>query len=260
MYKLIYVGIISTVIAFGGPSALRDYNVFSKNGVNLQGSRVDGRIAGLGDINLADYMVGGSLTPNRQRCDLTTTGNLNFTRGSIPQGALCVAGNTFLSLVAPVPAGFLYKEDLYRTYSEAESYSSYLAGMHSTSVYAAPGQALMMRGSEWNYNAFSLSASDLSRINEINIEVPNGSVVIVNVYGSQASFRAASINLRGTTPERVVFNFPQATSIDLANVNWKGSLLAPYAALSFSNGRLDGSVAVAYASGNGYYGNHPFTP
>ena len=69
------------------------------------------------------------------------------------------------------------------------------------------------------------------------------------------------MNLTGATAATVLWNFPLTPSVvSTAGFEWKGSILAPNAAVSLSNGQLNGSVAArvvsAGASNGGYLVKH----
>ena len=79
----------------------------------------------------------------------------------------------------------------------------------------------------------------------MQISVPSGATVIINVNGVTDQFEGANISLSGTTADKVLFNFYQATSVTLSGIELKGSLLAPLATLYASGGQTDGNVMVA---------------
>lgn len=95
---------------------------------------------------------------------------------------------------------------------------------------------------------FQVAGADLfgGAIAQIEL-VPGGAdTIVINVTGGSINWVSGnmvgsfnSTNWRGN----IIWNFPQATSINLGSYNFMGALLAPYAAVTAA-GNLDGSVAV----------------
>lgn len=260
--SLVFIGLFSTsaVLAASAPAAIRQYSVFASRDIDLRSSRVDGRVAAVGNVSLNDYAVGAALYPSFSRCDLSVGGDLQFNRGSVSQGAICVSGRTSLSQVSRKQTGYLSSSQLWTEAQEARSYSTYLAKQWGQPVPYESGKPILMQGSHPIRNQFAIDANAIEATSEITIQAPSSSLVIVNVYGNRMNFHTGAVNLRGIAPERVLFNLPDAEHVSLSQVNWQGSLLAPQAELSFHDGRLDGSVAVMSVRGNGYFGNHPLNP
>ena len=92
----------------------------------------------------------------------------------------------------------------------------------------------------------------------MQISVPSGATVIINVSGVTDQFSGANISLSGTTADKVLFNFYQATSVTLSGIELKGSLLAPTATLYASGGQTDGNVMVAGISVNNGFAYQQF--
>jgi choice-of-anchor A domain-containing protein len=56
----------------------------------------------------------------------------------------------------------------------------------------------------------------------------------------------------------VLFNFYQATTLRFEGVGIEGSVLAPNAKVEFSNGNINGVLAVGSLAGPGENHEHPF--
>lgn len=82
---------------------------------------------------------------------------------------------------------------------------------------------------------------------DIAINVPQGAKVVVNILANEFSLKDAAIRLNGTDPSKVLFNFPNATKIDIVRCNIEGSLFAPKADLSMNGAAVNG---FAYVGGN----------
>lgn len=124
---------------------------------------------------------------------------------------------------------------------------------------AATGQ-VAISGNRATFNAvvgangvgvFNLTAADLSRFGEIAFNTNGADTVIVNVSGS--SIRLDDNFLGGATGlgEHVIWNFPDATSLELTTA-WKGSVLAPKAAAVTGN-YIEGSAVFGSLIQNGEF-------
>lgn len=97
---------------------------------------------------------------------------------------------------------------------------------------------------------FQVSSAELfgnALVQQIELSPGNASAIVINVTGSTVDW-SNSGNLVGeftnsTWRSRVIWNFPQATSINFGSHNMMGAVLAPYAAVTTA-ANVDGSVAV----------------
>jgi choice-of-anchor A domain-containing protein len=135
--------------------------------------------------------------------------------------------------------------------------SAYLAGLTPTDVltYSANGQqAIFDPGAGAGVAVFSLANLELALKNrsQLIFNAPTTyDAVIVNVAGSTVKL-PSSINFNGPTGlgTRVIWNFWEATSVDLGSKSWYGSILAPNAYLK-TNNFVEGTVVAREMYQNG---------
>ncbi|MFJ6795202.1 choice-of-anchor A family protein [Streptomyces sp. NPDC091268] len=153
--------------------------------------------------------------------------------------------------------------------------SKALAAAQSPSAqWSLDGSALQLTGTDRQFNAFMLAATDLEKAKEIRIKVPVGAVTVVNVMGAaydqnkaettgfflwdEAGRRemlddkpnsAADEDIRA----RLLWNFPDAVKVTKKSGNaWPGTILAPGAALDLGDGGpVNGSVIAKSLTGKG---------
>ncbi|WEK48464.1 MAG: choice-of-anchor A family protein [Candidatus Andeanibacterium colombiense] len=130
--------------------------------------------------------------------------------------------------------------------------------------------SLTINGNTGTFNAqpdangvavFNISAADLDKIGEIQFNLNGADTAIVNVSGTSITLNDNFLGGTNNLGEHVIWNFPDATSLDLTTA-FGGSVLAPNAAAHTSNyiqgsavfGSLvqDGEMHVGTYSG-GYY-------
>jgi hypothetical protein len=106
---------------------------------------------------------------------------------------------------------------------------------------------------------FSIKSTDLATTNTLTTNcIPANATVVINVTGASASIQNMGMQALGSIREKVLFNFPSATSLKLTSVAVEGSILAPYAKVDQPAGRVEGQVIVKtwYSTNNGYMSIH----
>lgn len=104
---------------------------------------------------------------------------------------------------------------------------------------------------------FSVSGATLAASGYMNINAQAGQTVVINVDGSASSMKGG-LNLNGVDAAHVLFNFTQAESLSLSSIGVKGSILAPYANVNFTNGSFDGTLVANSVTGSGEFHNVRF--
>jgi choice-of-anchor A domain-containing protein len=135
--------------------------------------------------------------------------------------------------------------------------SDFFAGLDPTHsiTYSANGQQAMFdAGSGTGVAVFSISDLNaaLKNRSQLIFNTPIGyDAVIINVGGLKVSL-PSSINFNGPSGlgANVIWNFYEATSVDLGSKSWYGSILAPEAQLK-NNNFVSGSVVAASMIQNG---------
>jgi choice-of-anchor A domain-containing protein len=120
--------------------------------------------------------------------------------------------------------------------SDIKSLSSYLSGLNSTTVTNASSALSYSPGAQYAVFTMSESVFETSNTNFSNlfVNMPSDVITVINVLGLDID-EAGGSNLNAFTGyQNVIWNFAQATTLDLGN--WYGTILAPYATLTQSSG------------------------
>jgi choice-of-anchor A domain-containing protein len=125
---------------------------------------------------------------------------------------------------------------------------------------------LQFVGTNANLNTFVVQAADFNSANGIQIDAPTGSTVVINVAGLNVNFQNLGINftnLNGdatgaTDKTHVVYNFYQAQTLGISGISVQGSVLAPLANVTFSNGNIEGNLVAGNLTGSGETHDYPF--
>ncbi|MFJ5445496.1 choice-of-anchor A family protein [Methylobacillus methanolivorans] len=142
---------------------------------------------------------------------------------------------------------------------------SNLSGL-SNSLYTAAatgsveykyGTGGYLTGTNSNVEYFTLDAANLSSIGNWQLSnIASGATLIVNVYGSNVALTGGWDAFGGYN---TLFNFYDAKTINLNNINFSASILATEATITGSSGSVNGTVvannwnnSLTLGNGNGF--------
>jgi len=206
-------------------------------------------VAGVGVSSGTTFNIngGGSVySPNGQ-------GQYNWNEN--PRGSLVTTGSSGINFSA------------LRTTLDAETLQ--LAGLATTGTVGAATPAggnpswFVLSGTSTILNIFNLTAAEFADTNHpLDIQVPVGSTVIINVDGTSVTL-GAGIYVNGVQESdtndddnMILFNFGQATSVTIDG-QLDGAVLAPFAILS-GNSQMGGTFIAAAIGQTGEIHNDEF--
>ena len=237
-----------------GLGVASNFSAFYFENLHAYNSDIEGRVAVGGDASFSAYSVGTKLTnSNGTRDDLIVGGNLSFVNGQNFNGNT-VYGTSVKTDMFGRPNGDIRQGkpiDFAAARTELTNLSNTWNGMKATGAVSNWYGALTLSGKNAGQNVFNLTAAQLWNANGITIKAPAGSTVLVNVSGANARMQFMGMNVEGTNNNKVVFNFNQATKLQLQGIGFQGSIVAPNANLDFSNGAIHGTVVAKSMCGYG---------
>lgn len=235
-----------------------DYNLFVLNDINQPSADTQGKLAVGRDAYLANYSVGDQLPQNSG--DVLVVGRkLTYKSGRVYGD---VAFGSFIDTThwnlsdghirqaSPIDfqAASLYLNNL----------SQQMAVLNPNGTVTFEYGKLALKGTNPSLNKFLVKGSDLSACNDFEIDVPENSVVLINVSGENPDWKGGYV-LKGATTSNVLFNFYEATRLTISGIEVKASILAPRAALEFPSGLITGQVIVKDMNGSGQFNLGKFT-
>ena len=233
----------------------RDFNLFVLENLEQHGTDTQGKLAVGNNAILSDYSVGDQLPANSG--DVLVVGhNLSFTSGDVFGGNVVYGNATNLpdwsvsiagTLTKGTPINFELAANYLRTLSTTLSGFS----VNGTTTFEWGG--LTLTGTNPSINVFYVKGSELSTCNDMQINVPVGSVVIVNIDGTNVSWESAGLEVHGTSITNVLYNFYQATKLTVSGIDIRGAVLAPFADLVYNSGVINGQVVVKSMKGDGQF-------
>ena len=245
----------NSIVDFG---AATGFNLFVLGNINQPSSDTEGKAAIGGNAFFSNYSVGDKLPLSNGTVDvLIVNGNLTFISGNIDGGNVVYGENTNLpQMVVGIPDGTLRKDtpiDFTAAKTHLINLSEQLSTYDENGVDSVQWGCIYLHGNNPFINVFNITAETLSDANDMRILVPNGSVALVNISGNNIDWNGGLV-LTGTTSNNVLFNFYEATSLNIHNIAVLGSVLAPLADLAFE-GVINGQVIVNSVTGTGQFNN-----
>jgi choice-of-anchor A domain-containing protein len=233
--------------------SLNDYNLFLLEDYT-GGHDVTGKVAAGGNISMTNFAVGSMLPATDIANTLVAGGNLSLSQGG-------VWGDTFYGGTYSGDGTVTYYRgtrtqgtpiDFAARFAELRGLSARLAGLtvNGTTTRESWG-GVKLRGTNPGVNVFHVQATAFDGASLLSIEAPTDSFVVVNITGTSATFTGFNSEFRGGITSRgVLYNFVQATQLSAEGYGFHGTVLAPYAAVTFNNGSWDGGVYARSLTGN----------
>jgi len=233
----------------------KDYNLFVIEDANQPSSDTQGKVAVGRDAYFANYSIGDQL-PSGSGDVLIVGRDLTYVSGAIYNGNVVYGHSTNLPQSSVSITGGTLRKDSPIDFAAEKSYlqnlSTTLSGYTVNGTTAFQYGGISLTGTDPFLNVFIVSGASLSTANNIAIDVPNGSVVLVNISGTSLSW-TGGLTVTGTAITNVLYNFYQATDITISGIDIKGSVLAPFAAINFVSGVINGQMICHSLTGSGQF-------
>ena len=232
-------------------------------------SAVEGRLAVGGNLSLQNFSVGDKLDPNKLHDVVTVGGNVTFPSGRIYYGNL-IAGGSVTGVGDPVRFGMASgavirgNSALDINFTGEREYlqelSTKLATLPANGSVKMQWGGMELKGDCTSTSqVFNVNGADLGVAHTFAVScIPAGATVVFNVSGTNVTIQNMGMQSITTIRDKVLFNFPQATSLKMTSVGIEGSILAPFAQVDQPAGRIDGQVIVKswYSTTTGYMSIH----
>ena len=257
--KVVLDSLSSTVIDLG---PAKPYNLFVLHDLNQPSSDTEGKVAVGHDCTLSGYSVGYVLPDSHGTEDVLVVGHdLQYYVGGV-YGGNVVYGHSSNLPINPVSIlhGTVRKDSII-DFPAAQSYLQNLSASlstyptNTTCTYQWGG--LDLEGSNPYLNVFHVSGNLISHSNTVIINVPNGSAVLLNIDSTDVNWMGG-LFVNGTAMSNVLYNFYEADNLNIHGIDITGSLLAPFATLTYPAGVMHGQVICMNMTGSGQFNNVPF--
>lgn len=234
------------------------YNVFVFGTFNGTSSDVEGGLAAGGRVTLdCGYSVGSAFSNaaasaamfSKYGSDvLVASGGLSASSGSAT-GYVYAAGAGASSFPASfTTAGYDRRLtspiDFSNAASELTTYSNTLAATASNANCTISYGTLTCTATKSGVNYATVDGSKLASVTSYKFigTAANDASLVVNVTGASATLKNAGWSLSNITGGQILLNFSQATSISMSSIGIYGTVLAPKAYVTGSNGQFNGDL------------------
>ena len=246
-------------LAIGGDATLTSYSVAGSAPASNTNLIVGGNLtATYGTIN-GNALVAGNVdyTGPSVNGSITSGGNVNFhnSGGSVTNGVYetgTYTGPSYLTnahITGPValPIDFAGAKSVLTATADA------LATLNSNGVTTITYGALTFSGTNASTNVFNISASQLSGVNGITINIPTGADALINVTGiGSVALPNVGFNL---SPASTLWNLDGFSTVTTSS--FSGSVLAPHADVTFNSGSFNGTLVANSLTGGGQFNMYP---
>ncbi len=241
-----------------GPA--KEFGLFVLEDLTQPSSDTEGKVAVGRDAVLGNYSIADKL-PSGSGDVLVVGRDLTYTSGAVLNGNVVYGHSTNLPQLAVSISGGTLRKDSPIDFAAAKTYlenlSTQLGAYSVNGTTTAQWGGLTLTGTDPYLNVFKVNGSDLSTSTSFTIDVPNGSVVLVNINGTNVSW-SGGLTVNGTSICNVLYNFYEAANLSIQGIDIRGSVLAPFAALNFPTGVINGQVIVKSMVGSGQFNNTLF--
>jgi len=249
--------------------AAQDFNLFLFDDWNQRGGDVEGRAAVGGNATLQSVGIADRLSNSNGTDDrLIVGGDLNYNGGQVFGGNSVVGGTSSsvnyncsgCSTKSGTPIDFTDAQAFYRDLSDT-LFALDETGSQSLNPYS---KQLQLNGTGTGTHVFNVSLADAK---EIFLGASSDSdLVVVNVLdevvdSNITSFFHAEANADSNKWSNVIWNFNQATNLNIQNASWRGTILAPDAHLTLQAGNIEGQTiakSAALENWSGEFHNYEF--
>lgn len=253
----------------GALGAAGRYGNFVWDDFTSLSSAIEGRIAVGGNLNLQHFSVGDKLDPNTLHDVVTVGGDVTFPSGRIYYGNL-IAGGSVSGVGDPVRFGMAPGAVISGNAAVPLNFDGereYLQELSTTLATLPANGTVQMQWGGMELKGDCTSSSQIFNVNSADLGVahtfavsciPADATVVFNVTGQSVTLKNMGMQSLTAIRDKVLFNFPQATSLSMSSIGIEGSILAPFAQVDQPAGRIDGQVIVKswYSTNWGYMSIH----
>ena len=250
------------------------YNALVFNNFIANASDVEGRLAAGQNIQLTSYAIAQKLTESSSDDPvLIAGGDIHFDNGKAYFGSILAAGSTDkvsesvrngMASGARVEANASLPIDFAQVQTELTQLSASLAALEPTGEveFKWGGAYLEVKDCTAKTQVFQLDGAALLAANHFNLDrscLAADTTYVFNISGSNPGLTNMGLQALEAVRDHVVFNFHQASSLQLASIGVEGTVLAPLANIENPAGVIKGHLFANSWNGPMQINHVPFT-
>ncbi len=231
------------------------FSIILKEGITLERTDSEGRIAVGGDAKFSNCSIGTKSADSGFSYDyaILVGGRFTFREGSVWTGAVGVGGvaDTALASFQNGVRRVNPKPTLDAFQAEISAAAAIVATHRMNGTVTVRNERLDLVSTATDLAVFDLNPIQLGAARELFVDIPEGASMLIRVSGTAVALNRLSFYYRGAAAEKTLFSFPQATLVELDRVSVEGSVLAAGAQITFRNGEMNGNLYARGMTGNG---------
>lgn len=258
-------------------SKATEFNIYVLGNSNIDDSNIEGKAYIGNNAIFNNVNVGSALEVSETVDTLIVRENMNIS------GGINYSGNSTYGLSGNVVEYTMVNEngvenpiekdytDLFNSNSLYECLSTKYGEIEANGTVTLSGATMYLEGTDENLNVFEFDAKkinggnlSLDSLNGIVVVVPTDSTVLINVRGTVCNFNDYPLyknylpvgDKSGIT---WLWNFPDATNVNLQSISLVGSILAPFARVDSFAAKVSGNLISKRLTGSITMLNNPFT-
>ncbi|WP_339317755.1 choice-of-anchor A family protein [Paenibacillus sp. FSL R10-2734] len=223
-----------------------NFNAFIFGDFAQKNDQIQGRLAAGGNITLENYGVARAYSSG----DVLIAGkDLNYinsgqVHGTAVYGEKLSANSQGINFMGGTrkdkPIDFAAEEQF--LISRSEEYGA----LSATGKYSKKDQQIIINAPD-AFNVIDLDGPTLAVASLMQFNIANNATLIINVSGS--SIHVPSFAMQNGKANKVIFNFYEATSLNIEYTSFFGTILAPKAIVSYAGAELYGTLIAKSFSG-----------
>lgn len=218
-----------------------EFNAFLLGNVYINSARTEGRIAAGGNAEFQSYTLNGKGGTGNNA--LVVDGNFNFnTNNGATINGNVVYGGTYL--VSPNNTAVSVTPGKIINFTETGNFLKLQSNLLASTT-GTMNTDFNFIGTHADSNVFTVNPNTATttgiNLNNIKINAPQTSTVVINVYGKSISI-SGGFDLTNIQNSNIILNFPEAETIRISSVAVKATVLAPSANVQFDSGDIYGSL------------------
>ncbi|UGQ49092.1 choice-of-anchor A family protein [Massilia endophytica] len=241
-------------------------NLFSLGNFSTRGSDVEGAVVVKGNLTASSYSINRKNQDAFGSYSLVVGGNLDYSSASLNNGSYYVGGKAFLNSVGTdrdTKSVSASPADLAAMAAHAKTVSSTLSKLARTGSTSIAYGGMTLTGTRRAVEVFDITGAAFSSVNYFNLNnLQSGATLIFNISGKDAiGFHQNGVGLSAFANYNVLYNFHEATNLNIQNVGVQGSILAPLATVTGGGAQINGNVIVGnWLAGVQVNADHYFKP
>lgn len=228
----------STASDSARPAAPGPYNVMARESISGVVSSA-GAIAAGGDITLSGVSVNGTV---RQPVGIIAGGKVVLANGSVQGNVTFGSPSTIPNTVSVSGTKTQQAFSVGDAFDNLEALSGLLAEEAPTGTVQTSNGTLLLNGTRTGLNVFAVSADAIQSASSLQITVPSGAGVLVNVTGPSVTFESKGVTLQGVASSGLLWNLSGSSFVRVASIGLSGSVFAPAARVTFESGSITGTI------------------